>query len=275
MSDNMKMPEGVVNAIVHDVGGLVAAVWQDFFHGVPHGNAVGNISEHGQVIGAVSDDVTVLQRNLEPVHQKLDSGGLGAGCLDHFKHTVSPVNGCEFSLAVGLKGIHLAGLFWEDKKFVEDKRFVHGNMGETVFLKIAQKDLIFPVRRGIFRVIVEIIIAFIENGNIPCAKVFHHFPADLVRKRVGQKLFAVVINKGSASGDIAVKRKSTDIFVHGDKSTSCIDKEKMTICAGLLQSSTGALRNKVGLVLCDCSIYIEKDHFSAHKRTSWNFLVVV
>ena len=69
MSDNMKMPEGVVNAIVHDVGGLVAAVWQDFFHGVPHGNAVGNISEHGQVIGAVSDDVTVLQRNLEPVHQ--------------------------------------------------------------------------------------------------------------------------------------------------------------------------------------------------------------
>ena len=138
MSDNMKMPEGVVNAVVHDVGGLVAAVWQDFFHGVPHGNAVGNISEHGQVIGAVSDDVTVLQRNLESVHQKLDSGGLGAGRLDHFKHTCPRSMAVNF-LAVGLKGIHLAGLFWEDKKFVEDKRFVHGNMGETVIFKLRRR----------------------------------------------------------------------------------------------------------------------------------------
>ena len=251
LSDDSIMAHGIGNAIVLNVRGYILYRAFQSLHAVSHGHTVDDILQHGQIVGAVAKSVAMLQRDLEPVLQKLDSSCLGKTLGNDFSKSISPVDECEIPGDVLIKCVEITPGIFPDHQFVEYQiRPIPGMRDVKVFPAETSLD---PCQIAECRpAVVEkhAVCAFKHGGDIAGSENGYDLQTGVMGDGVGKHYLVMQTDMCAASAHISIESNIAHVIRDIEIRSSSVDESEMALLSGILQRPARTVWKDVA-ALCD------------------------
>lgn len=206
-SDQFEMFQCVVDSIFINSACLICAVLFDIAIGVAHGHADSGCFQHGEIVGTVSECVTVFFRNGKTVQEKFHACGFAGAFLCDFPDSVSVIKIGVMVIAETAKFFCIG--VWQHV-YQELVVGVGAGVFTVKFRDVYHWDFFphsgseFGLCRGC-AIVQNLGVGFKECFDLAFAEKIHGFFAQKVGYCAEEEQFVIHVNVGSTAVYIAIE----------------------------------------------------------------------